>query len=240
MSWLQRKHMDGYNLMFRGKKDFDFRRIKILFLPLTIRKSQLNLGTLAHNTSLEKMMVILFPERKQILNFQTHFSFSDGICVVLPLHARDIGRKDIFFGIPGFHKKNVRVVDGQMSTYNMLNPDTLFGEPIREERGVRNTYRISFEEVHWLKEGGECTVYGDQARFKTFADCVANTYEQMFKPVLGCNIPLLSAPGNTDNCKGRIKLNGSRASEYGAKTFALIDKKLSSYNRYNELLKTLP
>ena len=119
----------------------------------------------------------------------------------------------------------------------MLNPDTLFGEPIREDMGVRNTYRISFEEVHWLKEGGECTVYGDQARFKTFADCVANTYEQMFKPVLGCNIPLLSAPDNTENCKGRIKLNGSRASDYGAKTFALIDKKLSLYNRYNDCLK---
>ena len=75
-----------------------------------------------------------------------------------------------------------------------------------ENKEGHNFYLVDFEEIHWLEESGECTNYGEEAAFKTFADCVATEQEQIFKPILGCQVPWLAAPGHSNICKGRIPL----------------------------------
>ena len=53
----------------------------------------------------------------------------------------------------------------------------------------------------------------------------------------GCNIPWLSAPGHTKNCKGRIKLNAERLAEYEDVLFNLFNKMSAFNNKYDECLK---
>ena len=179
----------------------------------------------------------MYPGRRALKKFQVLFSVSDGVCFVLAINASDVKKKNMYLVIPGYHKKNVMIVDGGMSTYHMPNQDTLYGDPLREEQNLKNTYRISFEEHHYLEDGKFCTRYGKGARFKTYADCVAHEYEQKLNPFLGCSIPWLSAPGNKDNCKGQITLKGKKMLSFKLKLFKVAEKMLSLSNKYDACLR---
>ena len=105
----------------------------------------------------------------------------------------------------------------------MLNTDALVGQPI-ETKSKMQQYSLSFEEIHWLEESGKCSDYGKEAEFKTYADCVANDHEKIFKPILGCNVPWLVAPGNPDICKNRVNLSPEETSSYNKSLSDLILK----------------
>ena len=86
----------------------------------------------------------------------------------------------------------------------MLDINTLRGEPIKIGDEKTRHYKISFEEVHWLEEAGDCINYGDGAQYMSYADCVAQEHAEIFEPILGCRPPWLSAPGHPENCQGKI------------------------------------
>ena len=86
----------------------------------------------------------------------------------------------------------------------MLNPETLNGDIIHTNINHKSIYVIDVEEIQWMPDSGECMVYGEGAVLKTYADCVADEHEQIFKAILGCLPPWLAAPDNQDICWGRV------------------------------------
>ena len=98
---------------------------------------------------------------------------------------------------------------GQMPYYK-INPKTLAGEKIEMKCEEERRYFIEFEEIHWPKNLGICTAYGEKGEFKSYADCVADEYKEMFTPILGCSVPWLSAPGDPESCREPIHLQGQK------------------------------
>ena len=113
----------------------------------------------------------------------------------------------IYYKLYPMSHYNIMIADSAKSAYYMINSETLKGGKITAKTGINVYYRISFEEVHWLEEGGRCDTYGDDSKFKTFADCVAQEHAEIFNPILGCDVPWLSSPANPGNCKGSIQLD---------------------------------
>ena len=108
----------------------------------------------------------------------------------------------------------VYLMDKNISTYYMLDNNALRGESIKIEDNKARYYRISFEEVHWLEEAGDCINYGNGAQYMSYADCVAQEHAEIFKPVLGCRPPWLSAPGHPDNCRGQTPLTSTQSEDW--------------------------
>ena len=146
------------------------------------------------------------------------FSMTDGFCVKQVIDTSNVSRKDmIYYKIYPMTNYNIMVSDSAKSAYYMINSHTLKGGRITAKNGLNMYYRISFEEVHWLEEAGGCDPYGDNYRFKTFADCVAQEHEEIFNPILGCNVPWLSSPANPGNCKGSIQLDDDAKANFVSK-----------------------
>ena len=114
----------------------------------------------------------------QLEQLQTVFTAEDGFCVRHKLNATNISKKDLFsLNImcgPKGDKIHVKIADTESSPYYMINAQTLRGQAIEQESYDSKYYGISFEEIHRLEESGECTQYGEGAKFKTYADCVAH------------------------------------------------------------------
>ena len=108
----------------------------------------------------------------------------------------------------------VYLADKKRSPYYMLDTNTLRGEPIKIGDEKTRHYKISFEEVHWLEEAGDCINYGDGAQYMSYADCVAQEHAEIFKPILGCRPPWMSAPGHPDNCRGQTPLTSQQSEDW--------------------------
>ena len=108
----------------------------------------------------------------------------------------------------------VYLADKNRSPYYMLDINTLRGEPIKIGDEKTRHYKISFEEVHWLEEAGDCINYGDGAQYMSYADCVAQEHAEIFKPILGCRPPWMSAPGHPDNCRGQTPLTSQQSEDW--------------------------
>ena len=111
----------------------------------------------------------------------------------------------------------VYLMDKNISTYYMLDNNALRGESIKIEDGKARYYRISFEEVHWLEEAGDCINYGNGAQYMSYADCVAQEHAEIFKQILGCRPPWLSSPGHPDNCQGQTSLTTKQYKDWSIK-----------------------
>ena len=139
---------------------------------------------------------------RKSVNKSYEFTWINGLC------AHGISAKDLFY----FQIQNLEiefplkivVADKSRSPYYMLDTNTLSGEPLDLAGGKHKYYSISFEEVSWLEESGECMNYGDNAPYMSYADCVAQEHADTFLPILGCRPPWLSAPGHPENCQGKI------------------------------------
>ena len=44
---------------------------------------------------------------------------------------------------------------------------------------------------NYLKEISSCMDYGSDAEFKSYADCIENEYDKIFRPILGCKVRAL-------------------------------------------------
>ena len=115
--------------------------------------------------------------------------------VYLGLHTRKTSLKDmdIIITYPG------------NSLHYMINPDSVEGDkPVTYDAGIIPYYSITIEEVFMLEESGECTNYGDAAKFKTYADCVADEHKRLLKPIIGCTPPWTTALDDQDACTGLV------------------------------------
>ena len=99
------------------------------------------------------------------------------------------------------------IADPSWSLHYMIDSESMAGDFIKSTAYSNKYFAIEFEEIHRLEESGECTNYGDGTEFKTYADCVANEQEKLFRPLLGCMVPWLAAPNNPDICKGRLQIS---------------------------------
>ena len=111
----------------------------------------------------------------------------------------------------------VYLADKKVSPYYMLDTNALRGDPIKIEDRKARHYRISFEEVHWLEEAGDCINYGEGAQYMSYADCVAQEHAEIFTPILGCQPPWLSAPDHPDNCQGQIPMTPEQFEDWSSK-----------------------
>ena len=136
------------------------------------------------------------------------FTAYEGVCIKQVINATKLPPTGNF-------EINIDKIQGQVtvilsdvgrSTYFELETKTVSGDPIEVKKNETKIYSITFEEIHWMKEQGECANYGKDEKYLSYADCIANDHEQKFKPVTGCCVPWLSNTENPDICKGRIRL----------------------------------
>ena len=136
------------------------------------------------------------------------FTALDGTCVKVDINATEYFQSQPFsVKIQVTDEVHIFLTDPQTNLFYKINTDSMTGDPIASEQGFTKTYLVEFEEIHWLEESGECTNYGEATEFKSFADCVADQQEKIFRPILGCQVPWLTAPDDPDICKGRVELS---------------------------------
>ena len=151
------------------------------------------------------------------INTTYKFTLENGFC------AGNISLSDKDIEISVFNYDNtsyplkVHLADKNISPYYMLDTNTLRGEPIKSGDKKTRHYKISFEEVHWLEEAGDCINYGDGAQYMSYADCVAQEHAEIFKQILGCRPPWLSSPGHPDNCQGQTSLTTKQYKDWSIK-----------------------
>ena len=154
------------------------------------------------------LRILMHPSGKSIKNIDeipTSFNMANGFCARFKIDPQNLSAHDMF-SYDVFTDHDIIISDSARSTYYVHSVGTS-GPSISPEQHTIIHYSISFEEVHWLEQSGECAIYGDDAKFKTYADCVAKEHEDIFKPILGCHVPWLSAPAEPANCRGRIYLD---------------------------------
>ena len=134
-------------------------------------------------------------------NMKDHFTVFNGFCKHLDLSELLVTLHINFLFAREFQ---VLIADPGSSPYFMINPETLNGDIIEVNKASHRVYVVDVEEIQWMPDSGECMIYGEEAAFKTYADCVENEQGKTFKPVLGCLPPWLAAPENKDMCKGKV------------------------------------
>ena len=151
-------------------------------------------------------------------------AYDGGFCKKIDIETRHIPELNSV-GIVDIDDLQIIIANANKSLYYKLDTESLIGDPILPIKGLEKFYRIHFEEVQWSETAGECSHYGEEEVYKTFADCVAKEHEQIFEPILGCLVPWLSAPQNQNICKGRIHIT-SRDERNLTGKFMLIEKQL--------------
>ena len=142
-------------------------------------------------------------------NKAIYFSPFDGYCLRIEIPTKNISESEQFYArlsrgsfVPG-NLFQVFLADPDINLYYRINPETMTGDPIEAEEKLSKVYSMYIEEVHWMPNNDDCTAYGEAAAFKTYADCVANYQDEELRPILGCSLPWLAAPGNPNSCTGR-------------------------------------
>ena len=141
------------------------------------------------------------------------FKAFTGFCRKLQTPKIDL-RKTFTIKIYSRNSFQVIVTNPERSLHYMFDPTTLRGDHIQTYLTHQSYYSIELEEVFWNEESGECINYGVGKPFLSYADCIANEQEKVFKPLLGCMVPWLVGVNHSSNCKGRIPLGPERQSKY--------------------------
>ena len=81
--------------------------------------------------------------------------------------------------------------------------------------GTGFSYKIELEK-NSLLEGCDCSVYNEESRFKTYAECVDAEARKEFLPLLGCIMPWMS----TDvSCTSPVQINSAYVELMKSKNF---------------------
>ena len=134
-----------------------------------------------------------------------YFTIFNGVCKQLKLNATDISEMFTLNILSFDQELHVLIADPGSFPYFMINP--VNGDIIDTNRELLHYYVIDIEEIQRMPDSGECIMYGEGAKFKTYADCVANEHEQTFKPILGCLPPWLAAPDSQGRCRGKVPIS---------------------------------
>ena len=140
------------------------------------------------------------------INYTTSFTIFNGFCKKLDITAERLTEVVQFSGYLG--DSEVLVNDPGTALHYIINTESFTGDKIEPEYG-HTYYALQLEEIHWNREVGECMDYGVGETFETYADCIENEHDKTFHPLLGCEIPWLSAPGQFGMCEGFIPMISS-------------------------------
>ena len=130
-------------------------------------------------------------------NISEQFTIFNGFCKRFNLNTSLPRSQQIIVNIlvrPVHQELRILLADSRSSLHHMINIDALKGDDIITEEATKKIYLIDLEEHHLLEESGECTEYGENKEYNSYADCVASEQDKVFRPLLGCGIPWLTAP----------------------------------------------
>ena len=128
------------------------------------------------------------------MNLTQHFTAFSGFCHKLEIPIPEAGTVSANIGTYDGNHFQIIVSDPEMPLYYAIYTGAQQGQHIKTKRDKSLYYSLDLEEINWMDDMGECTSYGDGQTFKTYADCVASENDKVFRPLLGCRIPWLSAP----------------------------------------------
>ena len=144
-------------------------------------------------------------------NRKLHMTALNGVCLQIDLNITNLSPSDMFYVYLRRTRKtslkdmNIIITYPGNSLYYMINSDYVEGDkPVTHDAGILPYYFLTIEEVYMLEESGECKNYGETAKFKSFADCVADEQKRMFKPIIGCTPPWTTALDDQDACNGLV------------------------------------
>ena len=149
-------------------------------------------------------------------NTSEHFTPYDSFCSQLDLNLLEVSQSAKWLTVriksktdDSISSKNLHVIITypHASPVFKLNSDSLKGDAITADLNERAIYQIRLEEVHRIEQFGECTNYEEGAKYQTYADCVADEQEKVFRPILGCAVPWMAGPDHRNICTGRVTLS---------------------------------
>ena len=185
-------------LSWQGYKNLTYENITGQLLP---RMKTEALHIFDHNKNVSKE------------DHKVHTTALNGFCTQIDLNVTHVHSFEMFYVwlllLPQLQETRKMDMDIIMtypasSNHYMINPDSVEGDKPVTFLEERNVYSITIEEVYKLEESGECTNYGDAAKFKTYADCVADEHKRLLKPIIGCTPPWTTALDDQDACSGLV------------------------------------
>ena len=129
-----------------------------------------------------------------LMNLTQHFTVFSGFCHKLEIQIPEAGAVTAFIGTFYGNPFQILLSDPEMQLYYAIYSGTLQGQHIETKGDKSLYYSLDLEEINWMDDMGECKSYGDGQTFQTYADCVASEQDKVFRPLLGCGIPWLTAP----------------------------------------------
>ena len=142
-------------------------------------------------------------------NISEQFTIFNGFCKRFNLNTSVPRSQQVFVNIlvrPAHKELRILLADPESSLYHMINIDALKGDDIITEKATKKVYLIDLEEHYLKEESGECTEYGENKEFSSYADCVATEHDSLFSDALRCSVPWLWAPNYPASCQGRVSL----------------------------------
>ena len=98
-------------------------------------------------------------------------------------------------------RHTIYVVDPARHVYYMINRGMADGDKIETKPKTTQYYFINLQEEHRDPTDGDCMLYGSDQPYQSFAACIESHQDNLFRPMIGCRIPWLAAPSQSeDNC----------------------------------------
>ena len=144
------------------------------------------------------------------VSLEQAFTVFDGYCKKIDVRETIITNSMDLITITTYagNRFQVFIADPDLALYHAVNTDSFWGEliiPDPKESNIKY-YSLDLEEIHRSEDRGECTNYGKDGPFRSYADCVEKEYEKQFEPMLGCLVPWLARPANPMSCKTNLIL----------------------------------
>ena len=146
------------------------------------------------------------------MDLTQHFTFFNGFCYKLDIPRSETGLTQVEVATRNGSNFQIIVTDPEMALYYAIYSGTLHGQQIKTQNSKTVYYALNVEEIQWMEATSECTSYGEGQTFNTYADCVANEHKKVFRPLLGCKPPWLSAPHDQGKKVNPLKITISNCS----------------------------
>ena len=175
------------------------------------------------------------------LQHAKHFKGANGFCEQYRTSASALSKtiKIRFFRGLKANAFEVFIVDPGRNLYYMINTGMVKGDRIeikkqlskqtvKEEGFVKaekfkRYFFIHLEEVHQDPNDGRCTNYGKKFTFRSYAECIKNEQDKIFRPILGCKVPWLAARYQSAGfCKEEVNLTKENWDTYAGNISKII------------------
>ena len=119
-----------------------------------------------------------------------YFTLFSGFCNRLDINITDSKDISVKIEVATYRGEQfqILVTDPEMALYYAIYTENLQGDRLETGFNSEKYFALDLEEMHWMEGNGECTNYGVGRAFKTYADCIANDYDKIFRPRLGCSL----------------------------------------------------